>query len=250
MAEYQYGVIHMVLALLEPGAQAGSRLRGAPLALELESAIEIAEAHPGEGVDDVAVTFDTCQIFTPAIGQIAIHVVQQPAVLIAAQQTLHFAGTVACRSGVPGGGDTGMHHHDGQIRVLRQQGAMAQPRQQLVPIRRFHQGLQLVFLLERRNAIGDRQQVKVVVAEHCDGPLAQRLDVAQCLQGVRSAGDQVAAEPEHVLGWIELCEIQQTTQVVITALDIANKTVRHETSVNNVWDGQGKRRYGRLERLP
>ena len=130
-------------------------------------------AHPGEGVDDVAVAVDPDQIIFPAIGLIAIHVVQQPAVLIAAQQTLHFTGTVARRAGVPGGGDAGMHHHDGQVRVLRQQGAMTQPLQQLIPIRGLHQGLQLVFLLERGDPVGHRQQVQVVVAEHGDGLLSQ-----------------------------------------------------------------------------
>jgi hypothetical protein len=66
-----------------------------------------------------------------------------------------------------------MHHHDGQVGVFRQQGTVAQPLQQLVPIRRLHQRLQLVFLLERGDAMGHRQQVQIVVAEHGDGRLPQ-----------------------------------------------------------------------------
>ena len=131
-----------------------------------------------------------------------------------------------------------MHHHDGQIRMLRQQRAVAQPIQQLVPIRRIHQALQLVFLLERCNPIGDSQQVQVVVAEHGDGAVAQPFDKTQGIEGVRAAGDQIAAEPEHVLVGIERGKIQQTAQVVVTALDVTDKTVRHETSVDNIGDGQ------------
>ena len=240
----------MVLALLEPGAQARGRLFGALLAFEVEPAVEIAEAHPGEGVDDVAVALDPDQIVLPAIRLIAIHVVQQPLVLIAAQQTLHLAGAVAGGAGVPRRGDAGMYHHDGQVGVLCQQRTVAQPLQQLVPVRCLHQLLQLVFLLERGDAIGDRQQVQIVVAEHGDGSVAQPLDEAQGIERVWAAGDQIAAQPEYVVSGIELGQIQQTAQVVVTALDIANKTVRHETSVDNVGDGQRKGRDGRLELLP
>ncbi|MNQ32773.1 hypothetical protein D3C85_461880 [compost metagenome] len=173
MAEHQYGIVHVVLPLLEPGAQARGGLRGPLLALEVESAIEVAEAHPGEGVDDVAVALYPLQVLVPAIGLVAIHVVQQPAVLIAAQQRLHFTGTTPCRVGIPGRRESGMDHHDGQIRVLRQQGTVAQPLQQLVPIRGLHQGLQLVFLLEGGDPMSHRQQVQVVVAEHGHGAASQ-----------------------------------------------------------------------------
>ncbi len=240
----------MVFALLEPGTQARGRLGGALLAFEVEPAVEIAEAHSGEGVDDVAVALDPDQIVLPAIGLIAIHVVQQPLVLITAQQAFHLTGTVAGGAGVPRRGDAGMHHHDGQVGVLRQQRAVAQPLQQFVPIRGVHQLLQPVFLLERGYPVGDRQQVQIVVAEHGDGTVAQPFDEAQGVERVRAAGDQIAAQPEYVVSGIELGQIQQTAQVVVTALDIANKTVRHETSVDNVGDGQRKGCDRHLELLP
>ncbi len=131
-----------------------------------------------------------------------------------------------------------MHHHDGQVGVFGQQRALAQPLQQFVPIRRIHQALQLVFLLERCNTIGHRQQVQVVVTEYGNGTVAQILDESQCVERVWAAGDQIAAEPEHIIFGIELGKIQQTAQVVVTALDVTDKTVRHETSVDNVGDGQ------------
>lgn len=77
--------------------------------------------------------------------------------------------------------------------MFGQQRAVAQPLQQFIPIRGIHQALQLVFLLERCNAIGDRQQVQVVVTEHGDGAVAQPFDKTQ---GIEESGPRATRSPQ------------------------------------------------------
>ena len=109
-------------------------------------------------LDDVAVALYPLQVLVPAIGLVAIHVVQQPAVPIAAQQRLHFTGTTVPWHPRPGESPAWI------IMMGRSgcsaSGAVAQPLQQLVPIRGLHQACSLSFFLRGR-PMSHRQQVQV-----------------------------------------------------------------------------------------
>src|SRR5690606_22061497 len=72
------------------------------------------------------------------------------------------------------------------------------------------------------------KQREIVIAEHDDRPLAERLDRAQHRERLAAAVDEVAAEPERVLRRIELQPVDQPGEFVMAALDVADRPDRHQ----------------------
>ena len=83
--------------------------------------------------------------------------------------------------------------------------AQAQPVEQLAGVLGEQHALQVLIDLALfvRRAFADRQQRQVVVAEHHDAALAQRMHQPQRLQRLPATVDQVAAEPKRVGGRVE-----------------------------------------------
>ncbi len=74
---------------------------------------------------------------------------------------------------------------------------------------------------------GDRQQMKIVIAEHRDGGIAQRHHFAQHGKRVGPAIDEIADEPQAVAARREADEVEQLAEFGVAALDIADCVERH-----------------------
>ena len=114
-----------------------------------------------------------------------------------------------------------------------QHASRAQPFEELVAIGREQHFAQLGIhaLLILALALADREQREIMIAEHDDRAVAECLDVAQHRERLPAAIDQIAAEPEPVLRRIELDLLDQADQLVMTALDVADRPGRHQCSV-------------------
>jgi hypothetical protein len=76
------------------------------------------------------------------------------------------------------------------------QRTMAQPVDQLLAVRRCQDVVERVIPVGRADAAGHRQQVQVVVAQDCPGAVAHLHDIAQGLEGLGAAVDEVAGKKQ------------------------------------------------------
>ena len=162
-------------------------------------------------------------------GTIAVHVLQQLAVVVAAQLGLHFARVLLRQLRGPFRREAGVHHHPAQRTVDVREFLRAQPVEQFARVLGEQHALQVgidLALLVRR-AFADRQQREIVVAEHDMRHIAQRMHQAQGFDRLAAAVDQVAAEPQAVAGRIEAQLLQQALGDVVATLQVADGPGRH-----------------------
>ncbi len=99
----------------------------------------------------------------------------------------------------------------------------------IVCIQNFPQtGIEGLFISDRNCLFRLRQEMQVVIAQHAYGSVAQGADEAQALQRLWPATDQIAGEPETVNGRFEANFFQQTTQIPVATLQIADGIDRHQ----------------------
>ena len=211
-----------------PRVQADRLGARATFVLERDPATRGAIAHPREDVDDGAVAVQAGQFRVPR-RPVAVHVLEQSPVLVAAQALLDLAAVALGVLRRPLRREAGMHHHPAQRAVDVHQLLQAQPAEQYVAVRGEHHALQvgvdLALLLLA--ALADRQQRQVVVAQHQHAAGAQRMHQPQRFQRLPTAIDQVAAEPQRVLRRIEGDAFQQALGGVVTALQVADRPDTH-----------------------
>ena len=75
---------------------------------------------------------------------------------------------------------------------------------------------------------GDGQQVQVVIAEHGDGGVAERVHLAQHGERIRAAIDEIADEPQPIARRREADQRQQLAELGMATLDVADRIKRHE----------------------
>src|SRR5690606_19968063 len=113
------------------------RLCDRALVLELERAVRAAEAQTREAIRDEAQTIEAGQRIGPAARLIAVHVTKElGARRIIAKRGLQLAGASAREGQIPLRRQPRMQHRVAQALIVMQHGARAQPREQLVSIRR------------------------------------------------------------------------------------------------------------------
>ncbi len=110
--------------------------------------------------------------------------------------------------------------------VLVQQRLPAQPVEQLVAVPGLEDVVEGV-AASLAAAVGQRQQVQVVVAQDAQGRRSEAAHEAQGLQGLRAAVDQVPGEPQPVPGRIEAQLVEEPAQRVVATLEIANGVSGH-----------------------
>jgi hypothetical protein len=79
-------------------------------------------------------------------------------------------------------------------------------------------------------AVGDRQQVHVVIAEHRDRLVSESAYQPQGIERARPAVDEVAGEPKAVIGRVEIDPVEQAFEVGMAALNVADGEYGHEFS--------------------
>ncbi len=70
--------------------------------------------------------------------------------------------------------------------------------------------------------------MQIVVTQHGDGAIAERFDESQRGKRGRPPIDQVADEPEPVPGIVEVDQIEQTPQRLVTALNVTDRVDGHQ----------------------
>jgi hypothetical protein len=116
-------------------------------------------------------------------------------------------------------------HAEGGVMV--QQGAVAQPREEVVTVggcEYIHKG---ILRLEASLTVRNGQEMEIVVAKHCYGPIPQCLDKPQYLQRLRTTVYEITSEPELVACAIKLQTVKQGEQGGKTALYISNSINGH-----------------------
>ncbi len=209
----------------KPGDELG--LLAAGRSLQFQLALARDEAQPGEAVGDEAQAVHALQRGIPAVGLVAVHLAEELPVVGAAQYPFHLVCAVLRRGKIPLGRQAGMDQRETETIVVVEQGTVAQPVDQLVPVGCLEHLVQVVAVLEAVVAAGQCQQVQVVVSQHGDGPLTEGLHQPQGLQGLGTAVYQVAHEPEPITGRIETDRLQQRAQFVVASLDVADRIDSH-----------------------
>jgi len=177
-----------------------------PLVVKFHFPFRGAEAQPRHRVGDHAQSRHSMQVLAPGFGLIAVHVLEKIEMMLAAQFLLDFVGEGGGFLHRPLRQQAGMHQ---RIVVLGiKQPLVAQPVEQFVAVWRRQHLIDGVLAMRFDEAVGDRQQVQVVVAEHDHRLVAQRPCPAQHRQRIRPAVDQIAHQPQPVARGVEVDFLQ------------------------------------------
>jgi hypothetical protein len=162
---------------VEPRRPILRRLSGLALEAQHHGPARVAHPQPGERVDDHAQPGISLEPVVPAIGLVAVHALEERAVIGCAQPLLDFGCQGARTRNGPLGqqpcvdeGDPALHVHERPC---------AQPREQLVAVGRRQDVVDGVTLAPPLHALGHAQEVQVVVAEHGDRGVSQPLHETQ-----------------------------------------------------------------------
>ena len=166
------------------------------------------------------------QVVAPCARFVAIEDAQERFATAAGKDRLDFVRERQHTFRAPLRQHAGMHHQ--QVSVDDRKGPMREPVGQFVAVRRFENRRQRVIPMRVAVPRCDGQQVEIVIAEHGHRGVAQRFNLAQHAERVRSAIDEVAGQPQPVGGRREADQRQQVAELGMTALDVADRVVRHE----------------------
>ena len=114
------------------------------------------------------------------------------------------------------------------IVFLHDQRPSRQPIDQFVAIGRGENRVERIAAMRLAMAGRDRQQMKIVIAEHSDRRVAKRDDFAQHGERIGSAIDEIADQPQPIVVARKGDRVEELTQLDVTALDVADRVVRHE----------------------
>lgn len=194
--------------------------------LEFHDAFGGAEAHPGHRIDDDAQPWPAFQIVRPAGRFAPPQVLDELAEVLALQGGLDFASQFPGAACGPLREQAGVHQAVFAFGVAN--GLMAKPVEQFCAVRRIENFLQrIVLAAELGAALGNHQQVEIMVAQDGDRRRSQGFDQAQCFQRFRPAIDQVTDQPQAIGARIKGADLEQSLQRVIAALDVANGVRGH-----------------------
>ena len=118
-----------------------------------------------------------------------------------------------------------MHHRVSRFHVHHF--LVAQPVEELIAV------VRMQYVIERVAAMGlahtgrDDEQMQIVIAEHRHGALPQAAHEAQRFDRLRPAVDQIADEPQRVVRRIEAQRVDDSSQLVVAALDVADGVDAH-----------------------
>ncbi|MNH21270.1 hypothetical protein D3C79_810740 [compost metagenome] len=121
-----------------------------------------------------------------------------------------------------------MHQGNAARLVIVEQLLLAQPVEQLIGIWRLDDFAQGVAFLQAFDILPCSQQVQVMVAQHAGQRVADRVEVAQCLQRFRPAVDQVTDQPQAIDSRVELDALQQALEGLQAALQVTDGVGSHQ----------------------
>ncbi len=158
---------------IEPGPLRARRL----LLAERDASAHVAVAHAREHVDARAQAIDAAQLRIPHVGLVAEELLQESPIALAAQALFDLARGFDRLVGRPARKEARVHEHEIERAVDVHEASRAQPFEQLVAIGREQHFAELGIdaLLILALALADREQREIVIAEHDDRRVAERL---------------------------------------------------------------------------
>ena len=118
--------------------------------------------------------------------------------------------------------------HQQPVVFLHDQRPSCQPIDQLVAIGRGENRVERIAAMRLSMAGRNRQQMKIVIAEHGHRRVAERDDFAQHGERPGSAIDEVANQPQPIDGARKADRVEELTQLGVTTLDVADRVMCHE----------------------
>src|SRR6266542_655201 len=214
---------------VEPRQMAGGSLGRLAFGVEFHDSVGRAEAQAGHGVDDHAQAVDPAQAVVPAVRARAVEVREEFPVPGSAQFRLDLSRE-RCRGGdVPLRQQARVNQH--VIRLDVNHRPVTQPVDELVAIGGREHFCERVVFAFLDNAVCEREQVQIVVAEDRQRALAQITHETQRGKRCRAAVDEIAYEPQAVLVAVESERAEQHPQLLEAALDVADRVDGHFGSV-------------------
>src|SRR6266702_2776105 len=208
---------------VEPRQMAGGSLGRLAFGAEFHDAFGRAEAQACQGVDDHA------QAVVPAVRARAVEVREEFPVPGSAQFRLDLSRERLRGGDVPLRQQARVNQH--LIRLDVNHRPVTQPVEELVAIwcrEHFCERVVFAFL---DNAVCEREQVQIVVAEDRQRALAQITHETQRGKRCRAPVDEIAYEPQAVLVAVESARAEQHPQLLEAALDVADRVDGHFGSV-------------------
>lgn len=121
-----------------------------------------------------------------------------------------------------------MYQGDVALFVIVHQLLLAQPLEQFLAIRCVEDLAQGIGLLQALDIAPDGQQVQVVIAQHAHQGVAHGIKKAQGFQRLWAAVDQIANQPQAILGRVESDFFKQALQRLQAALQVTDGISRHQ----------------------
>ena len=120
-----------------------------------------------------------------------------------------------------------MHQQGVALGVVVQEFLLAQPVEQVVAIRGVEDFLQGVAFFQALAVVRHGQQVQIVIAQHAGQGIAHGVEKTQGFQRLRATVDQVADQPQTILGGVEGHFLKQALQRLQAALQVADGVDGH-----------------------
>jgi len=184
------------IGVIEPGHGTLGGLGGAVLELQVHPPVGIDNAQTRQRIDDETQPIVAPERVVPQIGLVAIHPLQEIAVVVALEATMNVLAVLECLRHRPLRWHPGMDTEVPPFRMGERQ--RTQPVDQLTAIRCIEDFLQRVGVVLGTGARIDRQQVQVVIAEQGHGlpGFDPTPHLAQCRERLGAAIDDIADEDQ------------------------------------------------------
>jgi hypothetical protein len=192
---------------LEPRQVAGGGVTCAFGAAEFHHPFGRAKAQARERVHHHAQPVGALQTVVPMVRRVAVHGAEETLEVAASQHLFDFGRQRHGLRHRPLRQHTRMHHQPAV--AVQRHGAVAQPVEQRLAVRRLQDVLHGVLAARGARALPQGQQVQVVVAQQALRRVAQGRQAAQHLERVGAAVDQVAQDVERVAAGRKIYLLQQ-----------------------------------------
>jgi hypothetical protein len=180
-------------------------LRSLALCLELHDAFARAEAQARHRIHDDAQAVGPSQAVAPAIGSRAIERAEKSGISRPSELDLDLTCEGHCAVDVPLRQEAGVNQDDVTCNVDHRPGP--KPVEQLFAVGRGQHIGKRVVPAVCDVALGQGEQVQIVVAQHDHCAIPEAPHEAQGCERSRTAVDQISNEPQRVLGAVETAQL-------------------------------------------
>jgi len=209
----------------EPRREADRCVSSAALFTKIHPSVGGAEAQARQRIDDCAQPIETIELVAPRARLVAVEDAQEVFARVACECRFDFVRELDDAPGAPLRQHAGVHHEhavfDDRKRLRRE------PVEQFVAIGRGEDRRERVVAVRAGVPGGDGQKVQVVIAENGPRRVAKRTHFTQHGERIGTAIDEIAGQPQAVIGLRESDQRQELAELRMTSLDVADRVERH-----------------------